>query len=92
MKRELKQTIALISVSAVVALAITLGLYSRTSSKITKVKSEQIRTLTKSTSTPENRIDLSSGNEDIALSTTAEISVEIPASTSAIGSLALAIS
>ena len=74
MKRELKQTIALISVSAVVALAITLGLYSRTSSKITKVKSEQIRTLTKSTSTPENRIDLSSGNEDITLSTTAEIS------------------
>ncbi len=74
MKRELKQTIALISVSAVVALAITLGLYSRTSSKITEVKSEQIKTLTKSTSAPENRIDLISGLEDITLSTTAEIS------------------
>ena len=74
MKKELKQTIALISVSAVVALAITLGLYSRTSSKITEVKSEQIKTLTKSTSTPENRIDLISGLEDITLSTTAEIS------------------
>ncbi len=74
MKKELKQTIALISVSAVVALAITLGLYSRTSSKITEVKSEQIKTLTKSTSAPENRIDLSSGNEDVTLSTTAEIS------------------
>lgn len=74
MKKELKQTIALISVSAVVALAITLGLYSRASSKITEVKSEQIKTFTKSTSTPENRIDLSSGNEDVTLSTTAEIS------------------
>ena len=74
MKKELKQTIALISVSAVVALAITLGLYSRTSSKITEVKSEQIKTLTKSTSAPENRIDLISGLEDITLSTTAEIS------------------
>ena len=74
MKRELKQTIALISVSAVVALAITLGLYSRTSSKITEVKSESVKTLTKRTSTSEDRIDLSSGNEDVTLSTTAEIS------------------
>ena len=74
MKKELKQTIALISVSAVVALAITLGLYSRTSSKITEVKSESVKTLTKRTSTSEDRIDLSSGNEDVTLSTTAEIS------------------
>ena len=74
MKKELKQTIALISVSAVVALAITLGLYSRASSKITEVKSEQIKTLTKSTSTPENRIDLTSAEDAITLSTTAEIS------------------
>ncbi len=74
MKSELKQTIALISVSAVVALAITLGLYSRTSSKITEVKSESVKTLTKRTSTSEDRIDLSSGNEDVTLSTTAEIS------------------
>ena len=74
MKKELKQTIALISVSAVVALAITLGLYSRASSKITEVKSEQIKTLTKSTPTPENRIDLTSAEDDITLSTTAEIS------------------
>jgi hypothetical protein len=74
MKKRLKQTIALISVSAVVALAITLGLYSRTSSKITEVKSESVKTLTKRTSTSEDRIDLSSGNEDVTLSTTAEIS------------------
>ncbi len=74
MKKELKQTIALISVSAVVALAITLGLYSRTSSKITEVKSESVKTLTKRTSTSEDRIDLSSGNEDVTLTTTAEIS------------------
>ena len=74
MKKELKQTIALISVSAVVALAITLGLYSRASSKITEVKSESVKTLTKRTSTSEDRIDLSSGNEDVTLSTTAEIS------------------
>ena len=73
MKKELKQTIALISVSAVVALAITLGLYSRASSKITEVKSEQIKTLTKSTPTPENRIDLTSAEDAITLSTTAEI-------------------
>ena len=74
MKSELKQTIALISVSAVVALAITLGLYSRSSSKITEVKSESVKTLTKRTSTPEDRIDLSSSNEDLTLSTTVEIS------------------
>ncbi|MDP7026486.1 MAG: hypothetical protein QGI16_06115 [Candidatus Marinimicrobia bacterium] len=74
MKKELKQTIALISVSAVVALAITLGLYSRASSKITEVKSKQIKTLTKSTSAPENRIDLTSAEDAITLSTTAEIS------------------
>ena len=74
MKSELKQTIALISVSAVVALAITLGLYSRSSSKITEVKSESVKTLTKRTSTSEDRIDLSSGNEDVTLTTTAEIS------------------
>lgn len=74
MKKELKKTIALVSVSTIVALVVTLGLYNRASNKITKVENEPVKTLTKRNSTPEERIDLTPANEDVSLSTKAEIS------------------
>jgi len=73
MKKELKKTIALVSVSAIVALVITLGLFNRASNNITKVESEPVKTLTKRNSTPEERIDLTPTNEDVTLSTQSEI-------------------
>ncbi len=74
MKKELKKTIALVSVSAIVAIVITLGLYNRASNKITKVETEPVNTHTTSNSTPDDRIDLTPANENVTLSTKAEIS------------------
>ncbi|MFQ6608415.1 MAG: hypothetical protein ACE5EE_07745 [Fidelibacterota bacterium] len=73
MKKELKQTVVLISVSALLALVIILGLYNRTSDKISKANSPPVTTSSPKPSKPEERIDLTPFNKDVTLSTVANL-------------------